>query len=145
MIRLSQSVRTSGAGAGAAALELIASTSRGFWLRELHISLVAATTSVYACGRPAAKGVTPTAPVILNAEASGDPTTGAVASALAWATPPTVPVYFYRRVSMPANIGDKTTWTFAQLWVPASASFVLWNIAANSVADVNIVIDEPSV
>lgn len=145
MTRTSQAVRTSGAGAGAAALEIIAGATKGFWLRELTLSLVAATTSVYACGRPAVKGVTPTTPVVMIPEMSPNPSELQVSTALAWATPPTVPTYFHRRSSHPAAVGDKVTFTFAALFVPAGQTYVLWNIAANSVADVNIVIDEVGV
>lgn len=142
MIRSSINRRTTGAGSGAAALEIIAGPKRGFWLRQLDLTLVTAAASVYALGRPGVLGVTPTTPVLFPLEGSGDPTTLSAATALAWATPPTIPTIFYRQNSYAAAIGAGSSWIFAGLWVPPAASVVLWNGAANAVADVNITIDE---
>jgi hypothetical protein len=135
---------TTGAASGSAALEIIAGADRGFWLRELFVTLAAATTSVYGVGRPAAKGVTPTSPVRLLPEdgvdlAANSPITAA--TALAWATPPTAPTSFYRQASLPATIGAQVWWTFENLFVPAGSTIVLWNGAANSVAYVDVVCD----
>lgn len=146
MIRTSTARTTTGAGAGSAALEIIAGT-RGFFLRWLDLSLVAATASIYQVGRPAAKGITPTAPVLfpmegVSAAPGYDATTIQAATALAWATPPTVPASFYRGASLAAAVGSTAAWEFDGVWVPAGGSIVLWNVLANSVAVVNIVIDE---
>lgn len=142
MTRASISRRTSGAGAGAAALEIITGAAKGFWLRQVDFTLVAATASVYALGRPAAKGITPTTPVLFPPNASGDPTTITAASVLAWGTGPTVPTVFYRQNSLAAAIGQQTIWANLDIWIPVASTIVLWNVAANSVADVNIIIDE---
>lgn len=142
MIRSSKNIRTTGAGSGAAALEIIAGPKRGFWLRQLDLTLVTAAASVYALGRPAALGITPTTPALFPLEGSGDPSTLSATTALAWATPPTIPTVFYRQNSYPAAIGAASSWIFAGLWIPPAFSVVLWNGAANSLADVNITIDE---
>lgn len=142
MIRASISRLTTGVGSGAAALEIIAGATKGFWLRQIDLTLAVATASVYQVGRPAVKGITPTTPVLLMVEESADPTTSQAGSALAWATPPTVPTQFYQGAALPAAIGASVVFTFERLWVPATTSIVLWNGAANGAAYVNVLIDE---
>lgn len=143
IIRSSIGRRTSDGTSGAAALELIAG-ARGCWIKELTIFLAAATASTYGLGRPAATGITPTTPVTSLLEGAGDdsPT---VKTALAWATGPTVPAQFFRRISFPATIGSShLPWLFANgLWIPPNTSVVLWNLAANGVIDALIVTEEP--
>ena len=103
---------------------------------------MAATASVFGLGRPAAMGITPTTPVTLLAEDTGDPV-ATVKTALAWATKPTVPTAFLRRVSLPATIGAGMIWTFPfGLIIPISFSIVVWNITAVSLADIWVVVDE---
>lgn len=136
---------TTGTGAGAAALEIIAGTLKGCWLRSIDFTLAAATASLYAIGRPAAKGVTPTTPLGFLIPESGDPVPSTVTAttALAWATPPTVPAAFYKQVSLPATVGAASPqWVFDKLFIPLGQTLVLWNLALNSAAYVNIVIDE---
>lgn len=135
-------VRTSGAGSGAAALEVIAPSLKGCYLKELSFSLAAATASTYALGRPAAKGITPTSPVAAQYQDGVVPML--TATALAWGTGPTAPTAFIRRSSLPATLGASIVWTFSDkgLFIPANTSLVLWNLAANGVADVSITIDE---
>lgn len=155
MTRGSTSRRTTSGTIGTAALEIIAGPAKGFWLRWFEYTLVAATASVFAIGRPGSKGVTPTAPVAILPEAGGADLGAITATtALAWGTGPTVPTIFYRRSSLPATIGAEMVWPFGPtlpsrggftgggLWVPAGLSIVLWNIAANSLVDVSIVLDE---
>lgn len=111
-------------------------------IMELGITINAATASVFGLGRPAAIGITPTTPVTLLAEDPGDPA-ATVVCALAWATGPTVPANFFRRISLPATVGAGVIWTFPRgLVIPISSSLVLWNITGNSVADVYVVGDE---
>lgn len=111
-------------------------------IMEIGITINAATASVFGLGRPAAIGVTPTTPVTFLAEDPGD-AAATVTAALAWATGPTVPANFFRRISLPATVGAGVIWTFPKgLLIPVSSSLILWNITANSVADVYAVIDE---
>lgn len=134
--------RTTDGSTGAAALEFIAGT-KGASIKSILISLAAATASTYGIGRPAALGITPTSPVTSLVEQD---TQASVTSktAVAWGTGPTVPANFYRRVTLPAVIGSLQLFDFgpAGLWVPAAASIVVWNLAANGVVDVTIVHDE---
>lgn len=109
---------------------------------EIGITINAATASVFGLGRPAAIGVTPTTPVDLLQEDPAEVATTTVETALAWATPPTVPAAFFRRVSLPATIGAGIVWSFpAGLVIPVSSSIVVWNITAVSVADIWVVGD----
>lgn len=148
MTRCSIARLTSSGSSGAAALEIIAPTLYGFWLRGLQIALSAATASVYGLGRPAAKGITPTTPVALLLNGAVG-TLGQVltATALAWGTGPTVPVSFFRQVGLPATVGANAflidpSVPSDSIWVPANGSLVLWNGAANSVAYVSVTVDE---
>jgi len=142
MVRASIGRRTSDGTSGAAAYELIAPSDKTALLRELTVSLAAATASTYGLGRPAAKGITPTSPVALLLE-SGSDKPPATTTAVAWGTGPTVPAQFFRRVSFPAVIGSTIVWTFAGgIPVPPGTTLVLWNLAANGVVDVSAVVDE---
>jgi len=135
-------VRTTGAGSAAAAWEIRTTATDRAALLELGVFLAAATLSTYAVGRPAAIGVTPTTPVTFLAEDPGDPA-GTVQSALAWATGPTAPTNFFRRIGLPATIGVGVIWTFPRgLKIQISYSLVLWNLAANGVVDAYAVEDE---
>ncbi len=125
----------------APAVEIIA-TSRVLRIFEINISLEAATASIFGLGRPAAIGVTPTTASFFTDE---DRLTAAVFAhwATAWGTPPTIPSVFLRRMSLGAAIGNSGTWTFAGgLAIPRAASVVIWNQAANSLADVNFIAEE---
>lgn len=148
MTRASISRRTTTATNASAALEIIGGP-RGCWLRELSLTLVAATASVYGLGKPAAIGVAPTSPAFFLMEASSSRvgSDGSVQSttAIAWTTTaPTVPTAFFRQESLAAAIGSRLSWLFGSLFIPTGSTLVLWNGAANSLADVNVVIDEPS-
>jgi hypothetical protein len=134
------SVRTINAAIASCA-ELRTTTTDRIYLLEVGITINAATASVFGLGRPAAIGVTPTGPTVGLAEDLGDPAaTGTVATA--WATAPTAPAQFFRRVSLPATVGAGIVWVFRRLVINVSSSVVLYNITANSVADVWFVWDE---
>jgi hypothetical protein len=137
-------VRTSGVTTTTAAWEIRTSANVRARLMEIGLFLAAATASTYALGRPAAIGVTPTSPVDFIPEDPADITVAAqVQSALAWATGPTAPTAFLRRVSLPATIGTGVIWTFPRgIVIPASSSLILWNLATNGVLDAYAVIDE---
>lgn len=110
---------------------------------EIGISQNAATASVFGLGRPAAIGITPTTPLTALDEQDGNGPTGLTTCAIAWATPPTAPTNFFRRVSTAATIGDGVIWTFPRgLGLPVTGSIVIWNITTNSLADFWCVVDE---
>ena len=144
MIRSSIGRRTTDGSSGAAALEFIAG-AKGAFIKQMVISLAAATASTYGIGRPAALGITPTSPVTSLAELDLQAQV-TCKTAIAWGTGPTVPANFFRRVGFPATIGSFQPFDFAGngLWVPPNASVVVWNLAANGVCDVTIVADEPA-
>ena len=115
-----------------------------FKLRELGFTLVAATASKIGLGRPAAIGVTPTTPVDFQLRNPNDVlASGALQSALAWATPPTIPAQFFRVQGFPATIGSGVIWEFGpeEIVIPISSSLVLWNMAANSVLNAYAVVE----
>ncbi len=134
--------RTTGVTTGTAAEEMrTASTDRPY-LMEVGVYLAAGTASTYGLGRPAAIGVTPTSPVTVLAEDPAHPA-GTVTTALAWATGPTAPTDFFRRIGFPATIGVGVVWIFPRgLVVAISSSIVIWNLATNGVIDAHVVVDE---
>lgn len=143
MARYTLASRTSATSTGAACWELRSTTTDRLFVREIGITLSAATASTFGLGRPAAIGVTPTSPVTVTAMDPGNPAgTGTVA--LAWGTGPTIPSAFIRRIGLPATIGAGVIWTFADagLVVPISSSIILWNLSAVAAADVYVELDE---
>ena len=138
-------VTTTGAATGTAGWEIRTGSTPGqFKLMELGFTLVAATASKIGLGRPAAIGVTPTTPVDFQLRNSNNVlAAGALQSALAWATPPTIPAQFFKVIGLPATIGAGVIWEFGPggLTIPISSGLVLWNMAANSVLNAYAVIE----
>lgn len=129
---------------GVASWEIRAASTDRPRIMEIGIFLNAATASAFGLGRPAAIGVTPTSPVTVLAEDPGDPA-GTVQCALAWATGPTIPTQFFRRINLPATIGAGVIWTFPRGLVIAQSgisSIILWNLSAVAAANVYVVVDE---
>ena len=111
-------------------------------LMEIGFTLNAATASSIGLGYPQAVGVTPTSPVDFLVEDPNDVLAASVVtSALAWATSPTVPAKFFRRMNFPATIGQGVVWTFPEgITIPVSSSIVLWNVGAVSALNAYAVI-----
>jgi hypothetical protein len=144
MALYTHAARTSNVTTGAACWELRSSATDRVRVREIGITLAAATASSFGLGRPAAIGVTPTSPVTVVAEDTGEPT-GTAQTALAWGTGPTIPAVFLRRIGFPATIGSGIIWSWWNgpgLLIPVSSSLILWNLATNGVSDVYVVLDE---
>lgn len=141
MAMYTHAARSSDVTSGNSMWELRAHASQGrLRLRELGIFLAAATASTYGLGRPNAIGVTPTSPVVGQAEDSAD-AAAVGATAVAWGTRPTTPAssIYLRRISMPAAIGAGIIWTWPDgpgLIVPVNSSIALYNLATNGVVDV---------
>jgi hypothetical protein len=135
--------RTSVATTTTAALEIIAGANNAYSLKEFGITQNAATASVFGFAPPAAKGVTPANGSTVQAEDQGNTTSGNTTTGTTWATGPTAPTNFWRRVSTPATIGAGIIWTFPRgINVLKTITTILWNVTANSVVDVWIVVDE---
>lgn len=135
---ISLGVRTTAVTAGTAGWEIRTGATPGrAKVFEIGFFLAAATATTIGLGRPAAIGITPTSPVNFLPEDPNDViASGVVQSSLAWATPPTVPTAFLRRVSLPATIGTGVIWTFPKgITIPVSYGLVLWNIATGSAVD----------
>jgi hypothetical protein len=127
---------------GAASLEIRAAAANRPRVLEIGIWLNAATQSPIGIGRPQAIGITPTSPVTVLAEDPGD-SAGLTQTALAWGTAPTVPLQFFRRVNIAGAIGAGVILTFPRgLVIAAAFSIVQWNIAAVSLYDSHVTVDE---
>lgn len=142
MPHYSVSNRTTSTTTGTAALEIIA-PPEGTFVTLIHITLATATASTFGIGRSSAVGITPTSPVPFVAHDMGRPTT-TTATALAWATPPTEPATYLRRVTLPATVGAIVVFDFfpQPIGLAAGESLVVWNLGTTAVADVNVTCDE---
>lgn len=141
---LSLGVRTLSGTTAEAAWEIITGATPGrVKLKEVGVFMAATTASTFGLGFPQAVGTTPTTPVDFSQEDSNNVlATGVVQSALAWAATPTIPLTFFRRISLPAVVGTGVIWTFPEgLVIPVSSSIVLWNLAANGVVDAYAVVE----
>ena len=120
-------------------IEIIAGAYHAVRIIEISIILAGATAVTLGIGRPAAIGVTPTTPVNCLPEDTSD-TMYPFTTALAWATPPTVPANFQRRITLPAAVGAGIVLPFSQgFHIEPAASLVVWNITTNDVCDINII------
>jgi hypothetical protein len=134
--------RTTNVTSGQPCLEIRTTATERAKILELTITMAAATASLFGIGRPQAIGVTPTTPVTVIPEDAAEPT-GSAQTALAWGTPPTVPLAFFRRINLPATIGAGRVISFPRgLVIPVSSSLVVWNLGTNGVADIDVVLDE---
>ena len=128
---------------GTAALELFTCPTCSCRVLEMSVLLLAATASTFGVGRPAAQGVKPAGTNFVQEGNTAD-LVGRTQAAVGWTTtPPTAPAAYMRQASIGGTIGNGIIWTFPRgLFVPISASIVLWNLATNSTAYVSICIDE---
>jgi len=109
---------------------------------EIGITLNTGTACTVGVGRPAAIGITPGGTASFQAEEPQDPAS-TLTGALSWATSPTAPTQYFRRVSLPATVGAGIVWTFPRgLVVPISSAIVIFNITTMVAADVWAVADE---
>lgn len=142
MALYSMADRTSNVTTAAANFEMRTTATDRPKILELGITLVTAAATVIGFGRPAAIGITPTAPKTVLADDGGEPA-GTMVTAVAWATGPTVPANYSRRVSFGATIGAGFVFTFPRGYVIAvSNSAILWNILGGATLDVYVAVDE---
>ncbi len=109
---------------------------------ELSFSQVTAVAATIGLGRPAVKGVTPTSPQTALTD-KGATATGRTSTAVAWATEPTIPAAFEKRVTCAATIGVGAAWSWPRgLVLTRATTIVLWVIATAPVLDVNMTVEE---
>ena len=131
----SMSQRTISTSSAAATWEIRTVATLRSQILEVGFSQVTAVAGTYGLGRPQAIGVTPTTPQTFIAEDFAEPA-GNTNACVAWGTPPTVPLNFFRRVTCPATIGAGVIWTFPRgLIIQVSNSLVLWVLATAPVLD----------
>lgn len=145
-MRFEIGITTAAAAAAAAYCELRAPAAIPVSVLEIGFFAQAATASSVGIGRPAAIGITPTSPITVLSTAKASGVTGGSQTAIAWATAPTAPANFFRRVTTPANIGAGGVfqWRAGDLVIPAGGSLVLWNFggAAGSALSAYFAVDE---
>jgi len=133
-------VRTTNVTTGNACLEIINDGTSTVKLLELTITMAATTASTFGIGRPAAKGITPTSPVVLAPEDSSVPDS-LVKAALAWGTGPTIPAKFFKRTSLPATVGAGRVIAFPKgISIPVGGTLIIWNLSATGVSDIDFVV-----
>ena len=134
--------RTTNVTSGVAMLEFRAPSAKRTRILQIVITMAAATASLFGLGQAQAQGITPTTPVTVIPEDTADGV-GQSQTALAWGTPPTIPLFFHTRVNLPATIGAGRVITFPRgRLLAANTSFLIWNLASNGVADIDITCDE---
>jgi hypothetical protein len=125
-----------------ACLEIYTPATLAIKVMEIGFSQVTATACEFGLGRPAAQGITPVAVLFQAEQSTTDPAAKTNAS-LSWGTSPTAPTIYLRRVATPAAIGAGVIWTFPRgLYLPPSASLVIFNITASVGLNCWVIIDE---
>lgn len=127
----SAAVVTPAAAANAAFCVLRAAAGDRARIREITVTVNAATASSVGLIRTTANG-TPTTSVLGQAWDSSD--TAAVTSIdSAWSAAPTIGSIYLRRQVIPATIGQGPSWVFPSgLILPASGGIALWNYGASA-------------
>jgi hypothetical protein len=137
------SQRTTATAAASANWEIRSAATNKPRIMEIGISQVTAVAGSFGLGRPGAIGVTPTSPQNFVAEGDASAPTSLSTAAVAWATGPTVPTNFNRRITCAATIGVGVIWTFPRgMDIAVSSSVIVWIIATAPTCDQWAVIDE---
>src|SRR5208337_3667168 len=135
-------LRTTDTAINHAMVEIYTPATLAIKVLEIGISIATGSACSIGLGRPQAQGITPV-PAAFQAEQNVSNPAAKTMASLSWATSPTVPAVFLRRVNFPATAGSGVIWTFPRgLELPANSSLVLFNITATVGSDVWIVIDE---
>ncbi len=136
-------VQSVAAASAAAYCTIRGATGQRVRIREIGISLNAATASSIGLGRPANTPVATTSVLLQNK----DPADAASITNFdtAWSTAPTVPAQFLRRIVLPATAGAGWIWTFPDdepLILDKTAGsnqwVVLWNFGAGAGSVLNV-------
>jgi hypothetical protein len=128
-----QGFSTVAAASGAAYCTFHTGASRVARIRELGLSVNAATASSFGLIRPSNTPVASTSVLVLPEDPT-DPA-GTVNVDTAWSTAPTIGTVFLRKFTVPAVIGNGVIWTWnpgEELIINLSAYLVLWNFGAGA-------------
>ncbi len=123
-------------------LEVIAGASSRLAILEMSVYCVSGGAFTLGLGRPAAIGVTPTTPVLLQRFDPAD-TACLGKTAVSWGTGPTSPTFFMRRCTPASAAGSGVVWTWPLgLIVPVNGSVVIWNVTQTNPYDFNVTAEE---
>lgn len=126
-----------------ACIEIIAGTIP-FFLRQIDVTLTSAVASVLTIGKPAAMGITPTAPSPIPSIDGPGTSFSQATRALAWATSPTQPTNGVDHFVFPATIGSfkSLAWEPKAFRILPGQSLVLFNVGVVGTFNVTVRIDE---
>lgn len=132
MALYSVSNTSAAAASGATYCDLRAGSGQRIYIREIGVTLNAATASSIGIGRPATNGTTSTTTTGQALDPADSATTTVMGTA--WSVAPTAPSVFFRRIVMPATAGSGFVWYFDRggLVVAASGVLNMWNFGAGA-------------
>lgn len=137
------SQRTTSTTIATASWEVRSASTNKPRVMELGLSQSVGTACTYGVGRPGAIGLTPTSPQNFVAESDAAAPASASTAAIAWATGPTVPTNFNRRISTAATVGVGAILTFPRgMDISVSSSIVVWLVTTGVACDLWCVVDE---
>ena len=137
MAQYSVADRTASVTTAVRLMELRTAATERIYITEIGVSVaVAGASPSLGIIRVNALGVTPTTPKLGQARDPAD-AVSVSSTAVAWATPPTLPAtpIYLRRVTLPATIGAGWVWTFppgSELVVPVSSAILLDMVAISA-------------
>lgn len=120
------------AASNAAYCDLRAGSGQRIYIREIGITLNAATASSIGLGRPASAGTTSSSTTGVALDPADSSTSTVMGTA--WSAAPTAPSTYMRRFVAPATAGSGVTWYFDRggLVVAASSTIVLFNFGGGA-------------
>lgn len=127
------------ATAGAPLVAIRAPVTERCALRELGVTLVAATSTLLGLARATTVSVTPGTTIAGQAKHPLAPVSGSLLVS-SWGTVPVIPANFFRQIVLPAAIGAGFIWTW-----PADDPLIVGNgVAVGEIVIANLVAVAPS-
>lgn len=144
MARYSTGINTTATSTGTGRVQIRAGSSDRVLIREIMLTIGAATASTFGLYRSATLGTASTS-VVAVPQDGADGAAGAVIET-AWSAAPTISTNVpLRRLTVPATIGAGFIWQFYDqpLIIPLSGGVILWALSATAaVQDIYVVHDE---